>query len=67
MLAGALCLPSASAWAFPGLEDCVSESNPSFTVVTCDKHIGIENGRCVRCRVGWTGGLGSVGMGIDGR
>ena len=46
MLAGALCLPSA-ARAFPGLEDCVSESNPSFTVVTCDKHIGIENGRCV--------------------
>lgn len=51
LLAGVLFLPSA-AHAFPGLEDCVSESNPSFTVVTCDRHIGIENGRWVRW-FGW--------------
>jgi len=46
VLSVALCLPSA-ARAFPGLEDCKSESNPSFTVVTCENHVGIENGRCV--------------------
>jgi len=28
-------LPFSSAQAFPGLEDCTSESNPSFTIVTC--------------------------------
>lgn len=39
-----------SACAFPGLEDCKSESNPSFTIVTCDR-FGIDPvaGRPKRC------------------
>ena len=28
--------------AFPGLEDCVSESNPSYTLVTCDRSGPVE-------------------------